>query len=171
MYAILDLFWEICLLRKGPQDVPASRTLLKLGLAAYGLSSLVLFLVTMPVPAALFQTLLDLSLLAGLLYGLLKIAGYSVRFVQTLTALTGTGALLGLISWPLALWMQKEAASGTGTGLPSLFFLLLLVWSIAVLTHVLRHALSTSRGVALLYTLGYFFISISVASLFAAPGG
>ena len=50
-------------------------------------------------------------------------------------------------------------------GLPGLVFLAWLVWSLAVVAHVLRHALSTSMGFALLYTLGYLMISITLASL------
>lgn len=166
MYALFDAFFEICLLRKGPQDLPASWPLLKLSLITYGLSSLLSLLSTVEPPLALFQAVLDAALLAGLTYGLLRVTGHRPRFLQTLTALAGTGTLLGLIAWPLTLWMQTEAAADTGTGLSFLLFFLLLLWSIAVIAHILRHALSTTLGMGLLYTLGYLMISVMVWELF-----
>lgn len=170
MYVLFDLFWEICLLRKGPQDVPSSWALLKLALAAYAVSSL-LFLLAFTEPfKALLQALLDAALLVALTYGLLSVMNYKVRFVQTLTTLAGTGALLSLIAWPLALWMAREAAADGGGGLAFLLFVALLVWTIAVMAHVLHHALSTSRWMGLLYTLGYLFVSVIMADLFFPRG-
>jgi len=163
MHALFNLFLDICLFRKGPQDVPSSWTLLKLTLAAYGISSLMVLLVNVEPAIAFFQILVDLSLLGGMTYGVLNLLGYEMRFVQTLTALAGTGTLLGLIAWPLVIWMAQEAAVEGGMGLSSLLFLLLLGWSIAVMAHVLHHALSTSRPMGLLYTLGYLVVSIVVA--------
>ena len=166
MYALFNAFFDICLFRKGPQDLPASWSLLKLTLITYCLSSLLSLLFTVAPPMALFQAVLDAALLVGLTYGLLYVMGHGQRFVQTLTALAGTGTLLGLIAWPLTIWMQAEAAAGTSTGLSFFLFFLLLLWSIAVIAHILRHSLSTTLGMGLLYTLGYLMISVMVWELF-----
>lgn len=159
MRALLDLFLDICLLRKGPQHLPPSSILLKLALVAYGLSGLLLLLVSVALPTALLLTLLDLGLLAGLTYGVLYGFGYGMRFVRTLAALAGSGTLLQLIALPLSVWLNQEAARHELSGLPSLLWLALLGWSIAIMTHILHHALSVSRGVALWYALGYLAIS------------
>ncbi len=163
MRALFDLFLDICLLRRGPQDVPASAALLTAVLGAYGISSMLVLLVSSQAATAIIQALLDVGLLAALTYTLLNLSGYQARFVQTLTTLAGTGTLLGLIALPLVLWMSRTASDEGGSGAASLLFLLLLVWSIAVMSHVLRHALSTSRWVGLLYTFGYLAISMMVA--------
>ncbi|MDX1655159.1 MAG: hypothetical protein R3310_08085 [Candidatus Competibacteraceae bacterium] len=160
MAALLNLFFEVCLLRKGPQDVPASQTLLRLSLLAYGMAGITFTLVEGEVQAALLRTLLDIGLLVGLTWGLLEVTGRRARFEQTLTTLAGTGALLALVALPVALWWQREMASGAPSGLPSLLYLGLLGWSIAVMAHILRHALSTSLAIGVLYTLGYLLAFI-----------
>jgi hypothetical protein len=62
-------------------------------------------------------------------------------------------------------WMDKETVDGSEAGLPLLVFLLLLGWSIAVVSHILQHALSISRNQSILYTLGYLFISMLLSKL------
>jgi hypothetical protein len=165
MLALFDLFWDICLLRKGPEDVPASLALLKLSLLVYGITGLLIMLVSMELAPALLQTALDMALLGGLTYGVLSRRGYRTRFVQTLTALAGVGALLASITLPVVFWMDKETVDGSEAGLPLLVFLLLLGWSIAVVSHILQHALSISRNQSILYTLGYLFISMLLSKL------
>ena len=164
MGALLDLFLDICLLRKGPQDVPESPALLKSTLAAYGLASLLVQVVSVSPLTALFQACLDLGLLVGLTYAVLQVMGFPGRFTQTLTALAGTGALLGFVIFPVTIWMDRDIGAGVQSGWPALLFLAWLIWSIAVVTHVLRHALSTSVPMAALYTLGYLAISVAVAT-------
>ncbi|MDQ2694316.1 MAG: hypothetical protein M3Z21_02860 [Pseudomonadota bacterium] len=166
MHALLNLFVDICLLRKGPQDLPASWALFRLSLAAYAASSLLFQAASVSFAVAVQQSLVDLALLAGLTYLVLNVLGFRRRFVQTLTALAGAGALLQLVAWPLWLWTVRAAAGDGAGALPQLLFLLLLLWNIAVFAHILRHALSTSRGMGLLYTLGYVIVSVTVMSLF-----
>ncbi|HHW76176.1 MAG TPA: hypothetical protein GX399_03950 [Xanthomonadaceae bacterium] len=158
MLALFNLFLDICLLRKGPQDVPASVPLVKMCLLAYGLSGLLVLLLSTPVPVALLQILLDIVLLSGLLYLALTLRRHPKRFEQTLSALTGTGTLMGLLALPLMTWIVRQQAGGD-TALPSLLLLVLMVWSIAIMAHILRHALDTSIWVGALYALGYTFLS------------
>ena len=162
MYALIDLFWEICLLRKGPQALPPSQTLLKFSLTAYGLSSLIFLLLIQEPFLALLQTLVDVALLVGTVYVVLTITRFGLRFVQTLTALAGTGTLLGLVALPIFIWIDQEVASNGAAVLPRLLFLGLIIWHISVVAHVLHHALSSNRWIGLLYALGYYFISWTV---------
>ena len=59
--------------------------------------------------------------------------------------------------------MEQEALRSRLPELPWLLYLGLLVWSIAVIAHIVHHALSISRGKGLLYTLGYLLISWTVS--------
>ncbi len=158
MRALFDLFLDICLLRRGPQDVPAGMALLKLCLLGYGLSGLVLLLLSTPAPVAILQILLDLVLLAGLLHLALLARRHSRRFEQTLSALTGTGTLMGLLTLPVMLWIVRQGPDGD-TQLPSLLLLALMAWSIAVMAHILRHALDVPIWAGALGALGYTFLS------------
>ncbi|MBK7984251.1 MAG: hypothetical protein IPP10_01630 [Candidatus Competibacteraceae bacterium] len=160
MLALFNLFLDICLFRKAPQDVPASTPLLKMCLLAYALSGLVVLLISAPVAVAvaLLQILLDMVLLGGLLYLGLILRRHPQRFEQTLSALTGSGTLLGLLALPLLVWISQQGQEG-GIELPSLLLLGLMVWSIAVMAHILRHAFEASIWQGALYALGYTFLS------------
>ena len=170
MNALFNLFLDICLFRKGPQDVPSSAALLKMCLLGYGLSGVLVLLISTPAPLALLQILLDMVLLSGLLYLALIAYRHPKRFEQTLSALTGTGTLMGLLALPLIVWLAHQDPSDD-TQLPSLLTLLLMVWSIAIITHILRHALNTSIWIRALYALGYTFLSWMLTGWAGPQGG
>jgi hypothetical protein len=159
MRALFDLFLDICLLRQGPQQVPASQVLLRLTLLTYGISGLLVSLLGNDLFTSLLLVLVDIALLTGLTYGVLRLRGYGQRFVQTLTALLGTGALLQLLVLPVLIWLYQETGRDGVPELPSLVWLVWLAWFTAIMAHILHHALSVSRWLGLLYSLGYLFIS------------
>ena len=158
MLVLFNLFLDICLFRKGPQDTPASMALLKMGLAAYGLTSLLALLIGTSVPVAVLQTLVDMVLLSSLLYLALLLYRHPQRFEQTLSALTGAGALMSLLALPLIVWIAQQSPGGDAQ-LPALLLVALMVWSIAIMAHILRSAFNTSVWVGALYALGYTFLS------------
>ena len=167
MRALLNLFIDICLFRKGPQDLPHSTALLKLCLLAYCVSGWIILLIDfdqLSVFSALLMIVFDLALLACLCYGVLYILGYSERFIQTLTALTGVSVLVQIIATPIVLWAEREWAEQQATGqgnpeAPILLHFMLLGWTIAVMAHILQQAFSTSRGLGVLYAILYFAIT------------
>ncbi len=158
MPVLLNLFLDICLFRKGPQDTPPSMALLKICLAAYGLTSLLALLIGTPALVALLQTLLDMALLSGLLYLALILYRHPRRFEQTLSALTGAGALISLLALPLLFWITQQPPGGD-TELPALLLLALMAWSIAIMAHILRHAFNAPIWIGALYALGYTLLS------------
>ena len=166
MSTLFNLFFDICLLRKGPQDIPASLVLLKLCLLTYALSGLLTLLsgtgAGYPLQA-LVLVLVDIILLAGVSYGVLLFLGQPQRFTQTLTALSGTGTLLQLIALPLGLWYDRAASSDGVAIIPALLWLSLLLWSITITAHILRHAFAITFALGVLYALGYLTVSWSVA--------
>ncbi|MEZ5581591.1 MAG: hypothetical protein R3F37_01305 [Candidatus Competibacteraceae bacterium] len=168
MVALFNLFLDICLLRKGPQDVPASTALLQLSLALYAISGLVLLLATLDLISAFTLVTLDLGLLVGLTYGVLNLLGRGPRFAQTLTALAGTGVLLELIAWPLAMWIGQASIRQETAALPGLLYLVLLGWNIVIIGHILRHALSITLAFGVLYAFGYL-LSFWVLSDWLVP--
>ena len=161
MRVLFDLFLDICLFRKGPQDVPASTALLKMCLLAYAASGLLVLVLSTPLQVALLQTLLDLVLLAGLLYLALILHQHSARFEQTLAAITGSGTLMGLLALPLTAWIVHQGPQGDSE-FPSLLMWILITWNIAVMTHILRQAFNTSVWVGALYAMGYTVLSLTL---------
>jgi len=79
------------------------------------------------------------------------------RLTQTLTALAGTGTLLGLCALPVIQLLSSGQATGQPSLLASMLWLLLFGWNLVVVAHIMRHALSVNfpvaTGIAMLYTL------------------
>ena len=153
---------DICLLRATPQELPCSWKLLGLTLIA----SLGLTYPAMqaygstpnPVPALLADLLFTL----GFIYGILAFRGLTIRFIQTASAIFGTDAIITLIALPVL-----HAASIGATQDAFTLFAMASVgfWSLVVLGHILRHALSLTLPGGILVALGYIFGSLFVAQL------
>ncbi|MGA7799338.1 MAG: hypothetical protein WCC36_00870 [Gammaproteobacteria bacterium] len=157
MKRFFGIWIDLCLLRAGPQDLPASEVLLALALLAYLAVNVALSLLSWPLRQALAVSLTDLLVLSLFAWAALQWRGKPARFRQTLTALAGTGTVLGLLALPTVAALMAAHRAGGGSGLLGLAWLALLVWSLVVLGHILRHALALSfaTGIALgvLYTV------------------
>jgi hypothetical protein len=154
----LILLWvDISLLRAGPQDLPQSRVLLGLAMAGYTLVSFLLSLPAYPSSDAARLALMDSSLLVGFAAATLFLSGKFARFTQTLTALAGTGILLGLLALPVIRLLTANQSAGQASPLAALLWLALFGWNLVVVAHIMRHALSVgffvALGIAVLYTL------------------
>ncbi|NCA90335.1 MAG: hypothetical protein EOM92_15955 [Gammaproteobacteria bacterium] len=155
MAALIRFFLELCLLRRAPQDLPGSSTLLGLVLAInLGASLLVGLAADLSAPVALGQGLADALLTLGLLHLALSLTRHPARFLQLATALLGAGALLSLVAVaPLLLLSGAESRGETSlAGLP---LLVLLFWSLLVTGHILRHGLDLRLGQGVLIAVGY----------------
>ncbi|CAG0940811.1 hypothetical protein GPROT2_01094 [Gammaproteobacteria bacterium] len=172
MLALLEAFLQIVLRRRGPEDLPDSRFLLGLTLAAYVLAQLpVAGIIFGPTATAAAAIAVDCALLSGVFWALLRFTGHAPRYRQTLTALAGTGALLALAQAPLVYLTKLAGAAGQTAAGPSLGLLALLLWSIIVQAHIAARALSGGYGVGLAVALVYFILSYEVSGMFAPPSG
>ncbi len=161
MLEIIRAFVDICLFRRGPQDLPASGFLLYLTLGAYAGSNFLLALGTYTPAAAAMASLADTALLAALTLSLLYLHGRAARVRQTLAALAGTGTVLAVLALPPIYWFTVQAAQGE-LSFPSLVVLALVVWSLAVIAHIIRHALGTRLIVGLVVAMMFYWIAASV---------
>jgi hypothetical protein len=101
----------------------------------------------------------------------LNLKGVLARYQQTLTALAGGLALVGLVSLPVTGWLFWAQTHEADVGLPALLLLGILVWNIMLVAHVLRYALDVSLPLALVFSMAYMFVSLGVLnSLFMQPG-
>lgn len=151
----------ICLFHIGPQDLPASWNLLILAVAVD---------VALGYPAAAayspsdhpgIQILLSTAITVAFLYGTVSAIGQGRRFVQTATAVFGTDAIITLLALPIALTMAPEPRTALTTG--DLGLLAMGIWNIAILGHILRHALSVTMGIGVLVALGYTLVLILIS--------
>jgi len=171
MSKLIELFWEICLLRKAPQDIPYSRELFFLLLLAGFLVNNVYLTLSLPEPdigSVLLVVCIHTVFFLGSLSVLMLVMGYRVRIIQTLSSLLGTDVIISLLAMPvlLAISYVPQLAGYFG-----LILLLLIIWSLVIMAHILRHALSVNFLLAGLFVIGYFMLSIKlVDSLLPATG-
>lgn len=161
MGALFRIIWQIALLRQGPQQLPASSALLWLALAAHWLTGVIgiLGIAALSPGEAMLAALVGTLAMVGVVHGLLVLHGYLSRVVQTLTAVAACEVVLGLIDIPVTAWFNM---GGTLADLAILLSWLILGWNIAIIAHILRHALGVTMGVGILFAFGYTLISISL---------
>jgi hypothetical protein len=88
---------------------------------------------------------------------------------QTLTALAGTGTLLGLLGMPLMLQASRVQQSGEPGAALVMGWLVLLIWNITVQAHIFRHALSSRYGIGLLVAGLHTVVAIVLLDYFFPP--
>jgi hypothetical protein len=151
MKELIQLFTQIALLRRGPQDVPASILLLVLTVLGYfGVSFLVSSLLP-PTPDWLAHLLLDVPFTLVWYVLLLKVVGRPERILQTTTAVFGFQTVLSPLA-VLSEWLTLRFAQDSTWDLPvKLMGIVLVVWVIAANSHIVKAALewSSAASVAL----------------------
>ena len=170
MKALLLAFFDICRLRRAPQDIPASPHLLALSVTAYALLSCLLQGLSEPVDLAVSSALLEIAVLMLFVQCLLLLKGRPARWMQTMTALAGAGIILSLIALPLSLF----AGVGSGAALVEYnlaitLLLMLAGWGVVVMGHVLRHALETHAALAFMLALVYLFLLVYLTLTLLPP--
>jgi hypothetical protein len=145
MTALVRLYAEIALLRRGPQDVPASMLLLAITIAAYfGINLLVNWALPAPNDPWLQILSIDILFTLGWYTMLLKVLHKPERMLQTTTAVFGYRAVLA----PLTIgaeWLIRRFASEQSWQLPLVVgYTAVVVWMIAANSHVLKAAFEWS---------------------------
>ncbi len=107
---------------------------------------------------ALSAQLLDLLLLLGLLRGGLGILGKEARFLQTGTAMFGTGALINLVTMPIQLLVDSNPSGSFMHDLGALLYIVLIIWAVVILGHILRNAFEIRLWGGILIALNYFLL-------------
>lgn len=150
----------ILVLRAGPQHLPASANAMVLATGLYAATAAVNIYAGSQTPDRPGLTLAMAVLLPFFLaWGVLRLAGKPQRYIQTVTALFGVGALLALVNLPV-LMFEPDATPPPAM----LLALVAFFWHFAVNGHIWRNALevSFSAGLAVavvLFALSYFVIT------------
>ena len=111
MIALIRLFVDILLLRRGPQDLPAAPALLAALLIVNFLVGGLFFDPGEEQASGWAQTATDLGLQMLMAALVLQLRGFQARVLQTLSAFAGTGLLLSLILVPIVVMLTAETAS------------------------------------------------------------
>jgi hypothetical protein len=173
MKELLQLFTQIALLRRGPQDVPASMLLLALTVTGYFGINLLVNSVLPPPPTSdwLAHLLLDVPFTLAWFALLLKIVGRPERILQTTTAVFGFQAVVAPLA-VLSEYLTLRAAHHTIWEFPvKLLYIVLVVWLIAAVSHIVKAALEWSSPASVaLVILQILTEQALVYALFPANG-
>lgn len=163
--ALLRWTVDLIQLRASPADAPPS-TLLLLQLMLLDLVSSLLFMQALGselVFAPLFGRLL---LRLGLIWAVLALFGRGERLVQVAIALFAVSVLLTFLMLPVAAALVRAPSDSVDLDVQflQLGYLSLLLWSIVIDAHVLRHALQLKIWYTLPMALGLFMLFNELAT-------
>jgi hypothetical protein len=142
MKELVRLSVQIALMRKGPQDLPASVAALAASAAAFFIINCLVSVALPPIPGPWFGHLVVEVVFTFVWYALLlKILRRPERFLQTTTAVFGYQAVLAPL-WIASVWLVQQFAEDDIWRLPiSMLGLAIVVWRVAANAQVLKAAL------------------------------
>jgi len=142
MWQIILYFWQICLLRAGPERIPARWDLMGIFFGAYFLVSGFSIITSRP----------DLTLLSGtatifigsgvaalIIFSLLSFKQVTARFIPTMSAVFGTQAII-LVPMMITSSIMEEFETGTLRLLIEALAWVLLLWWLTIVGSILSRA-------------------------------
>jgi len=161
MKLILSVFWNICLLRRGPEFVPTH----PLFVASVVIADILLSLFVRvqyggeaPLMEIATFTLVTMATLATITWLALSLRGVIRRFPATITAMFGCDLLFTLL---IALLIPL---AGGVRGAVSILGGLILIWSIAVNGFILHRAMNITIFVGILSAFGMALVAATLAT-------
>jgi hypothetical protein len=171
MRELVRLFAQIALMRRGPQDLPASAAVLAATAAGFVIINCLVSVALPPIPGPWFGHLVVEVVFTFVWYALLlQILRRPERFLQTTTAVFGYQAVLAPL-WIAAVWLVRQFADDDTWRLPiSVLGLAIVVWKVAVNASVLKAALEWGMPPCVaLVILQYLAGQILLFYLFSGP--
>ena len=171
MLHFLKAFLDIVLWRRGPQDLPASRLLFWLTAGAYVAVSIAqLAMLDEPPAAWLVYVFVDPVLLTGGVYLLLRLFGKADRFLQTATAVLGTGVVLGIALFVPVEWVITTTGISPESTVAGMIALAMVVAFALVTGRILKLATDSNMFTGVTLALTYFLV-INLLLSMATRGG
>ena len=173
MGALLKAFWDICLLRTGPQRLPTATGLMYLLLLVHFVAGLASYAIhnqlaepenRVGVQVLLLGAGINSLFMFSYIYTLLTIKRLSNRLPQTVSALAGCEIIIGVIFLCVLL---IYSISGLSPNFFVTFYLAIYIWALAVTTYIIKEALSVGVLSALLLAIFYIILlELIVGSIF-----
>lgn len=173
MRQIVIYFWHMCLLKAGPQRLPATLPILALVCLIYFVVAAITVGVTrtgQDISGTLGVSFLGILMEGVIVWVLLAFKRVTGRFIPTMSALLGTNAIILLILLPLNfIIFQTEPESALGI-FAEVVSLLCLGWWLAIAGFILHHAINITiiQGAALIFAMELVTV-MATRSLFPPP--
>jgi len=161
----LKILVDLCLFQAKPQDFPYSQAWM---LTAGALLALGIY-VSYPAQEQNMSMIGLISIVHVVAYGFaiwcaLRIRSMPERFVQTLTTILGTSALLQFVTWPFVNWLVN-AQDTPQAQFPLLVIFALGIWTFAVAVNINRYALEVTVGQSVMITLAIQIVTAMIVFL------
>ena len=160
------MFWNLCLLRRGPEIVPTQSWFVGAVVMLYGMVGLYLAMRFDTEPdllASLSYLFVTMAVTASVTWFALYLRQLDGRFPATITALFGCDLLLSLLLAAVVQFTGPPESPATMS-----FAALISVWSIVVSGFVLHRAMNVSWTVGMVLALGIGLFSIALGNV-ASP--
>lgn len=167
MYELTKLLLDISLFKKGPADLPYSRFLQKLLIAAFIVIRWLMLNMTHSWSQALLQVTVESIYIGSFIWLLLYFDRKRQRYCQASSAFFGVYALLAFVALPAV------ATAGIGRGGWFVFLAMLVIngWFCAATVHMIYHTLDQrmglSIGMGLLFLIGSNLLSEFIFNVLA----
>lgn len=167
----LRICLDIVLWRRGPQDLPVSSLLLAIAVAAYvAVSAVQLALLGESAATWFFFLVIDPLLLAGWVWLVLRLHGRPERFMQTASAVFGTGAVLGIGLYLPLQFIITSLGYDPASGLAQFFALVLVVVFALVTGRIIKLATDSNLFTGIAVSLTYFLLINYLVGVLRGPG-
>ncbi len=166
MPAFIKILIDIILLRKGPDALPVSSSLM-----------FILIIINLVISTALGSTIhghqvaLSLSVIGlfiSYVFIKLLLVNKPERFVQTFCAIIGVSILLDLISVPIVFPLLNENANQSTVMLFGLLASALYIWLVVTYGSIISRALSSTMGYGISIAVAYVLVSYMLFELILA---
>jgi hypothetical protein len=172
MQQIVYYFWQICLLKAGPERIPGNWFVLGFTFTIYFVLSLLTMLITQDGSLLLMISalMIGVGVEAGVVFGLLLFKQVPRRFNATLVALLGTTTVILIIMLPANI-VFRYADLQSMRVIAAILFLATFVWRLAISGSILSKAASVSllQGAAIMFGTEMIALSLN-RSLLSSPG-
>lgn len=157
MWVIFNFFWQICLLRASPENIPSSRVLTLALLFAYMMLSLTtLFIIKSDITIlnGLIAVSVEIAVEASIFYGLLYFKSVQNRFLSTFAALLATNLLLTTFILPLNV-LLVNMTGGLLADFLEAASIVIFFWWLSVVGYILNKSsnISMMQGVILAFII------------------
>ncbi len=163
MKTVLNLFWQLCLLRQGPEHVPTQGWFIAAVVLGNLICSVLLAIAgntEQQVLSIVTSVVVGQATTAGLVGLALFLREHPERLLATITAILGCDLIITacfVILMPLSSSLADTALSIT--------YLAFLVWSITVTGFILHRALSTNLAIGITVAMGILVLSVSTSQV------
>jgi len=162
---IISLFFNLCLFKVDPSEIPVSRKLLKTTLLLYFILGVVINLINNNGAISVILSVADVAVMLLMVAIALRFKGLQSRYLQVTTALAGAGSCVAIVGIPIIGWFYQLDFESQSMSPAMIFMMALLFWSLMVTAHILRYSLDIKPGTATMITVFYILSSLIISAL------